>query len=182
MSRAWEAVAGLLPNCLAFFTHAELLLAVLPTKPSTSAWGNPPSNPTHPTSITFILVIIISSGKAFSNPVDYSDPSFTHSYTMYLPLQQLVTGILVTCTILIVLFTCKNKYCQITILHILGFLGGSEGKECACNAGNPGSRSAWLSTPVFLPGESQGQRSLVGYSPWGRRVGHDWATNFHHWS
>ena len=25
----------------------------------------------------------------------------------------------------------------------------------------------------FLPGKSQGQRSLVGYSPWGRRVGHD---------
>ena len=25
------------------------------------------------------------------------------------------------------------------------------------------------STPVFLPGESHGQRSLVGYSPWGRR-------------
>ena len=24
-------------------------------------------------------------------------------------------------------------------------------------------------TPVFLPGESQGQRSLVGYSPWGRK-------------
>ena len=22
-------------------------------------------------------------------------------------------------------------------------------------------------TPAFLPGESQGQRSLVGYSPWG---------------
>ena len=22
-------------------------------------------------------------------------------------------------------------------------------------------------TPVFLPGESQGQRRLVGYSPWG---------------
>ena len=26
----------------------------------------------------------------------------------------------------------------------------------------------WQSTPVFLPGESQGQRSLVGCSPWGR--------------
>ena len=24
-------------------------------------------------------------------------------------------------------------------------------------------------TPVFLPGESHGQRSLAGYSPWGRR-------------
>ena len=25
----------------------------------------------------------------------------------------------------------------------------------------------WLPTPVFMPGESHGQRSLVGYSPWG---------------
>ena len=24
-------------------------------------------------------------------------------------------------------------------------------------------------TPVFLPGEFRGQRSLVGYSPWDRR-------------
>ena len=23
-------------------------------------------------------------------------------------------------------------------------------------------------TPIFLPGESHGQRSVVGYSPWGR--------------
>ena len=28
-------------------------------------------------------------------------------------------------------------------------------------------RRAWQPTPVFLPGESQGQRSLAGYSPWG---------------
>ena len=27
----------------------------------------------------------------------------------------------------------------------------------------------WQPTPVFLPGESHGQRSLVGYSPWGRK-------------
>ena len=33
-----------------------------------------------------------------------------------------------------------------------------------------------LSTPVFLPGESQGQRSLVGW----QRVGHDSATNTQH--
>ena len=25
---------------------------------------------------------------------------------------------------------------------------------------------AWQPTPVFLPGESHGQRSLVGYSAW----------------
>ena len=34
-------------------------------------------------------------------------------------------------------------------------------------------RSEWLPTPVFSPGELQGQRSLVGYSPWVRRVGHN---------
>ena len=28
-------------------------------------------------------------------------------------------------------------------------------------------RSKWQNTPVFLPGKSHGQRSLVGYSPWG---------------
>ena len=26
-------------------------------------------------------------------------------------------------------------------------------------------RKAWQPTPVFLPGEAQGQRSLAGYSP-----------------
>ena len=31
-------------------------------------------------------------------------------------------------------------------------------------------------TPVFLPGESQGERSLTGYSPGITRVGHDLAT------
>ena len=28
-------------------------------------------------------------------------------------------------------------------------------------------RRKWQSTPVFLPGESHGQRSLASYSPWG---------------
>ena len=30
-------------------------------------------------------------------------------------------------------------------------------------------RRKWQSPPVFLPGESHGQRSLVGYSPRGRK-------------
>ena len=40
-------------------------------------------------------------------------------------------------------------------------------------------RRAWQPTPVFLPGESHGQRSLVGYSPWGRRVRHNWSDLAH---
>ena len=27
----------------------------------------------------------------------------------------------------------------------------------------------WHPTPVFLPGKSHGQKSLVGYSPWGHK-------------
>ena len=34
-------------------------------------------------------------------------------------------------------------------------------------------RRKWQPTPVFLPGESQGQGSFVGCRLWGRRVGHD---------
>ena len=36
-------------------------------------------------------------------------------------------------------------------------------------------RRAWKPTPVFLPRESHGQSSLVGYNPWDHRVGHDWS-------
>ena len=36
-------------------------------------------------------------------------------------------------------------------------------------------RRKWQPTPVFLPGESQGQGSLVGCCLWGHRVGHDWS-------
>ena len=42
-------------------------------------------------------------------------------------------------------------------------------------------RRKWQPTPVFLPGKPHGQRSLVGYSPWGcQRVGHDLATKQHY--
>ena len=32
---------------------------------------------------------------------------------------------------------------------------------------DPPWRRKWHPTPVLLPGKSHGQRSLVGYSPWG---------------
>ena len=81
-----------------------------------------------------------------------------------------------------------------------GFPGGASGKEPACRCRRCKRRrfSTWVqkicwrtasqSTPVFLPGESLGQRSLAGYSPYPMdrgawqttvhrvaRVGHDWS-------
>ena len=64
---------------------------------------------------------------------------------------------------------------------IIGFPGGSDGKESAyqgrrCKRRGFDSwvrkipwRRKWQSTPVFLPGRSHGQRSLVGYSPRGHK-------------
>ena len=64
-----------------------------------------------------------------------------------------------------------------TLRQCLGFPGGTSGKEPGCQyrrckrqrfdpwVGKIPWRRAWQPTPVFLPGESQGQRSLVGYRP-----------------
>ena len=61
----------------------------------------------------------------------------------------------------------------------LGFPGGSVVKNPSANAGDtrdmgsiPGKipwNRKWQPTPVSLPGESHGQRSLAGW----QRVGHD---------
>ena len=59
---------------------------------------------------------------------------------------------------------------------LLGLPWWLSGKESTCNAGNVGSiaketpwRRKWQLTPVFLPGESHGRRSLAGYSPRGHK-------------
>ena len=62
----------------------------------------------------------------------------------------------------------------------MGFPGGASGKEPTCQCrrlnkrlrfnpwvGKIPWRRQWRPTPVFLPGESHGQGSLAGYSPWG---------------
>ena len=70
---------------------------------------------------------------------------------------------------------------KIKVIDCMGFPGGPDGKEPACNAGDPGFdpwlgkipwRREWLPLPVFLLGEFHGQRSLAGYSLWYHRVGH----------
>ena len=59
-----------------------------------------------------------------------------------------------------------------------GFPGGSDGKESACNAGGLGAIPGAGRRPgggqdnplqYCCLGNPQGQRSLVGYRPWGRK-------------
>ena len=61
---------------------------------------------------------------------------------------------------------------------LVGLLWWLNGKESDCQCRRCGFdswvekipwRRKWLPTPVFLPGKSHGQRSLVGYSLWDRK-------------
>ena len=99
------------------------------------------------------------------------------------------TIIIKPCCVFTIIIPCCTFYNNNTMLWILywfdnnnsdgGFPGGTSGKEPACQCRSHRSRGfdgwvgkipwsrKWQPTPVFLPGESYGQRSLVGYSPKG---------------
>ena len=69
----------------------------------------------------------------------------------------------------------RTQLSNFTLFHFP--TSGTSGKEPACQCrrhkrhgfdpwvGKIPCRRAWQPTPVFLPGESHGQRSLEGYSP-----------------
>ena len=68
-------------------------------------------------------------------------------------------------------------------ISVQGFPGGASGKQpaCQCRRLKKCQFDPWIKnipwrrkrqpTPVFLPGNFLGQRSLVGFSPWGSRAG-----------
>ena len=80
-----------------------------------------------------------------------------------------------------------------TIISMIqrSFPGGASGKEPAWQCGEHKRcgfdswvrkipwRRARQPTPVFLSGESHGQRSLVGYGPESQTVGHNWSDLAH---
>ena len=84
-----------------------------------------------------------------------------------------------TCVYMYVLMTKDNTFFLTPFFKLrysLGFPGGISGKEPVCQCrrhkrrrsnpwiGKIPQRRAWQPTPVFLPGESHGQRSLAGHS------------------
>ena len=109
-------------------------------------------------------------------------------------------------SLIVLIWNFKSQSCYWIkkIYNGMGFPAGTSGKEFACQCRRLKRRGfslwvekipwrrEWQSTPVFLPRESHGQRSLVGYksigSQWtgrpgvlqfmgSQRVGHDWATD-----
>ena len=80
-----------------------------------------------------------------------------------------------------VLYSFRFFFYLYTYGDILGFPASTSDKEFSCQCrrykkvwfdpwvGKVPWRRAWQPTPVFLPGESHGQRNLAGYSLQGRR-------------
>ena len=77
-------------------------------------------------------------------------------------------------------YTILRPHSSFLIISCIGksFPGGSDGKESACNAGGLGSIPELGRSPGEGNGNplqnsplenSHGQRSLVGYSPWGHK-------------
>ena len=74
-----------------------------------------------------------------------------------------------------------SRLCLLVRARALVLPRGTSGKEPTCQhrkhkryefsprAGKIPWKRAWQPTPGFLPGESHGQGSLVGCSPWGRK-------------
>ena len=76
---------------------------------------------------------------------------------------------------------CGRKESDRTKRLTLGLPRWRNGEELTCNEGDPRYTGSipgiakfplsrrWQPTPVFLPEKFHGQRSLVGYSPWGHK-------------
>ena len=79
---------------------------------------------------------------------------------------------------------CRRELLPCYFISPYSLPSGSAGKESVWSSGDQGlipglgrfpGEGKQQPTPVFFPGKSYGQRSLVSYSPWGHR--YDWVTN-----
>ena len=68
-----------------------------------------------------------------------------------------------------VLFYLKSSQVALVVKNMLANVGDITDAGSIPWVGKIPWRKKWQPTPVFLPGESHGQRSLVGYSPWSHK-------------
>ena len=82
---------------------------------------------------------------------------------------------------MVIYMFCFNAILKVHLFVQVGFPGGACGREPTCQYRRHKRcrfdlwvekipwRIAWQHTPVFLPGKSYGQRTLMGYSPQGHK-------------
>ena len=85
-------------------------------------------------------------------------------------------SVLITCTFLTLLCLCNIRG-LLQVAQMVKNLPAKQETRVQFLSGKIPWRRKWQPTPVFLPGESHGKRNRLGYSPWGLKEGHNWATN-----
>ena len=107
-------------------------------------------------------------------------PQFIPHFSILLPAPVSARLLISSSKIFLLKRTSSYKHCGETIkgMSSKGLPWRLSGQESSCSSGRcmfypwvreiPWRRK-WKPTPVFLPGEPHGQRSLVGYSPWGHK-------------
>ena len=101
---------------------------------------------------------------------------------LLVPIQPLKTNTLLPVSMILIVPSTSYKLnhwlISLSILFSRELPWWLNGKESTCQCrrwefdpwiGRIPWRGKWQPTPVFLPGKSHGQRSLAGYSPWGRK-------------
>ena len=149
-----------------------MALSPSPQPPPTQEKDLPPSLPHHPPFIP-------------KRPLHYTIWLLPSAYSRFAELLQSFCNCS-NCWILYLQSFCNCSKCLTHTWRKAAsscFPGGASGEEPACQckqwgfnpwAGKIPWRRKWQTTPVFLP-RKHGQRSLAGYSSWGRRVRHSWA-------
>ena len=116
---------------------------------------------------------LLASPQTCAVPSGGRRPAPAQSFPKWIDAQDSTPLIITTARFCCPKLTLQLFHC---IIRQLGFPGGSVVKNPPASAGDSGSipgsgrspwRRKWQLTPVFLPGESNGQRNLVGYSLWG---------------
>ena len=65
--------------------------------------------------------------------------------------------------------TAKSNPKAATVTQTVKDLHAIPETQAGSQVGKIPWRMAWLPIPVFMPGEFHGQRSLLGYIPWGHK-------------
>ena len=80
--------------------------------------------------------------------------------------------------------TLPAKVPLVKAMVFMSLKSGSDNTMSAYNAGDWVVKTSWTRkwqpSPIFFLVKSHGCRSLIGYSPWGHRVGLDWVTSLLH--
>ena len=167
-------MTSLSPSFPASNTPLKLLLCDSVALKATSGPGPLPGtfcprNPQGWLLLVFKEMLLLSLRQPLPHPVPFLAPVLFY----FLPFSDMVLFI----SFLIYLLSPSLKVRAALMAQVVKNLPASQETQVWSLGQEDPCRRKWQLAPVFLPGKSHGQRSLVGNSPWGCK---EWDMSEHH--